>query len=351
MAYAVSEGKPANARVQKRGEPTDLGEEVPRGFIAALGGQALPPNAPSSGRRELADWIASPRNPLTARVMVNRIWQHHFGTGLVRTPNDFGKMGRPPTHPELLDWLAARFVEDGWSIKKLHRRILLSAVWQQSSDQGEGFRVQGSALSGQPADPRAVDANNELLWHFPRLRLDAETTRDAMLFIGGRLDPLVGGPHPFPPQKEWKWTQHNPFTAVYETNERSVYVMQQRIRRHPFFATFDGADTNASTGARFVSTTPLQALFLMNDPFSHAQAQAFARRLMTNAPRDDRRIELATRLALGRSATAAETVDAILYLAAFRARVPGPQLGQADELAWASYARVLMSSNEFVYID
>jgi Protein of unknown function (DUF1553)/Protein of unknown function (DUF1549) len=351
MAYAVSEGKPANARVQKRGEPTDLGEEVPRGFIAALGGQALPPNAPSSGRRELADWIASPRNPLTARVMVNRIWQHHFGTGLVGTPNDFGKMGRPPTHPELLDWLAARFVEDGWSIKKLHRRILHSAVWQQSSDQGEEFRVQGSALSGQPPDPRAIDANNELLWHFPRLRLDAETTRDAMLFIGGRLDPLAGGPHPFPPQKEWKWTQHNPFTAVYETNERSVYVMQQRIRRHPFFATFDGADTNASTGARFVSTTPLQALFLMNDPFSHAQAQAFARRVMTNAPRDDRRIELATRLALGRPATAAETVDAILYLAAFRARVPGPQLDQADALAWASYARVLMSSNEFVYID
>jgi hypothetical protein len=269
-------------------------------------------------------------------------------------------MGRPPTHPELLDWLATRFVEDGWSIKNLHRRILLTAAWQQSSMAGAArpeppetlpVITVAPASAGPGRDPRLVDPDNELLWHFPRLRLDAETTRDAMLFVSGQLDPLTGGRHPFPPQKEWKWTQHDPFTALYETNERSVYVMQQRIRKHPFFATFDGADTNSSTGSRFVSTTPLQALFLMNDPFSHRQAAGLAHRVMAASPREDRRVDHAIQLAFGRPATAAETAEAIVYLADCRARAGTDNPAAADRAAWSSYARILMSSNEFVYID
>jgi hypothetical protein len=131
MAYAVAEGKPASARIQKRGEPFNLGEEVPRGFLPALGGGPFAEGEVGSGRRPLAEAVASAKNPLTARVMVNRIWQHHFGKGLVQTPNDFGAMGRRPTHPELLDWLASRFIEDGWSVKKFQRRLIASATWQQ----------------------------------------------------------------------------------------------------------------------------------------------------------------------------------------------------------------------------
>lgn len=367
MAYAVADAEPRHARIQKRGEPFNLGEEVPRGFLEVLGGQQVPSDEKGSGRRELAEWIASPHNPLTARVMANRVWQHHFGRGLVATPNDFGKMGQPPSHPELLDWLAARFVEDGWSVKKLHRRILLSAAWQQAVMQEK----EAPVLSEKPArpensglvpvldavakprrQPQEVDPANTLLWSFPRLRLDAEMTRDALLYVSGQLDPTVGGPHPFPPQKEWGWTQHSPFFATYETNERSVYVMQQRIRRHPFFAVFDGADTNASTGSRFISTTPLQALFMMNDPFAHQQAEGFARRVLAAEPaHDTRRVSLAHWLAYGREATVQETSLAITYLASIRARVPENQRAQAEALAWASYARALLGANEFVYLD
>lgn len=372
MAYAVSEGKPANTRVQKRGEPFNLGEEVPRGFLTVLGGQKLPSETSESGRRELAEWIVDPRNPLTARVIVNRLWQHHFGRGLVATPNDFGQMGQPPTHPELLDWLASQFVKEGWSIKKMHRLILQSATWRQSSTSAwhaamEAHAAPTAATSSLQADdelqvtvavaptlrnPELVDPSNSLLARFPRLRLDAEMTRDALLFTSGQLDPLPGGPHPFPPPQEWHWTQHNPFVAVYETKERSVYVMQQRIRRHPFFAAFDGADTNASTGARFITTTPLQALFLMNDGFVHEQAASLAQRMRVVSASDVRRIDFAYRLLYGRRADSDETALGIIFLANARATLPkeAPE-EQRDQQAWASYARVLLSANEFVYLD
>jgi hypothetical protein len=368
-AYAVVDGKPRNSRIQKRGEPFNLGEEVPRAFLSALGGAPLPPEEKGSGRLQLADEIASPENPLTARVMVNRIWQHHFGKGLVATPNDFGAMGQPPTHPELLDWLASRFIEDGWSVKKMHRRILASATWRQrvGAPPSTQAPLAAAAVPTAPAtvavfapgdvpdaaDPQLVDPGNDLLWSFPRRRLDAESIRDALLTVSGLLERGMGGPHPFPPPQQWNWTQHNPFTAVYETNRRSVYVMQQRIRRHPFFAVFDGADTNASTGARFTSTTPLQALFAMNDPFAHAQASAFAERVTrTTQGHEVAAVSLAHRLAFGRDATDEETAQAIVYLASFRARLPAetPKAERAA-LAWASYARALMGANEFLYLD
>ena len=365
-AYAVVDGTPKNSRIQKRGEPFNLGEEVPRGFIEVLGGARVAPEEPGSGRVLLAGEIASARNPLTARVMVNRVWQHHFGRGLVPTPNDFGAMGQPPSHPELLDWLASRFIEDGWSVKKLQRRILASATWRQRVGPPDlaalpaptgGDLVPALAPPAIPgssaADPMVVDPANSLLWSFPRLRLDAESIRDAMLAVSGRLESGPGEPHPFPPSRTWNWTQHNPFTAVYDTNRRSVYVMQQRIRRHPFFAVFDGADTNATTGARFTSTTPLQALFAMNDPFAQAQAAAFAERVRQAFPGDDvGAVSLAYRLAFGRDATNEEAAQAVLYLASFRARLPASQ-ASADRAvqAWVSFARALLGSNEFLYLD
>ena len=361
MAYAVAEGKPASARIQKRGEPFNLGEEVPRGFLPALGGGPFAEGEAGSGRRPLAEAVASAKNPLTARVMVNRIWQHHFGKGLVQTPNDFGAMGRRPTHPELLDWLASRFIEDGWSVKKFQRRLIASATWQQgvqpalAGEAGEGDQEAKVTTHDGTGAGRAglVDPANDLLWSFPRLRLDAESIRDALLSASGRLVQGSGGPHPFPPMKTWNWTQHSPFTAVYPTRHRSVYVMQQRIRRHPFFAVFDGADTNSSTGARMITTTPLQALFVMNDPFAHEQAEALAQRVAAAFPGNMvARISLAHKLLYGREATAAETSEAVVYLAGFRARLPTEQTPTEREAsAWTSYARALMGANEFIFLD
>ena len=361
MAYAVAEGKPASARIQKRGEPFNLGEEVPRGFLPALGGGSFAEGEAGSGRRPLAEAVASAKNPLTARVMVNRIWQHHFGKGLVQTPNDFGAMGRRPTHPELLDWLASRFIEDGWSVKKFQRRLIASATWQQgvqpalAGEAGEGSQEAKVTTDDGTGAGRAglVDPANDLLWSFPRLRLDAESIRDALLSASGRLVRGSGGPHPFPPMKTWNWTQHSPFTAVYPTRHRSVYVMQQRIRRHPFFAVFDGADTNSSTGARMITTTPLQALFVMNDPFAHEQAEGLAQRVAAAFPGNlVARISLAHKLLYGREATAAETSEAVVYLAGFRARLPTEQTPTEREAsAWTSYSRALMGANEFIFLD
>ncbi|MBN8248240.1 MAG: DUF1553 domain-containing protein [Verrucomicrobia bacterium] len=340
MAYAVAESpRIANASVQVKGDPAKPGPVVPRRFLTVLGGAALPPEEAGSGRRQLADWIANPVNPLTARVMVNRIWQHHFGRGLVPTPNDFGRQGKPPTHPELLDWLASRFVASGWSVKSMHRLILNSRTWRQASVRSAAAREQ--------------DPNNELLAGFPRRRLDAEALRDTLLSLGGTLDCSPGTAHPFPPESEWKFTQHNPFKAVYDTPRRSVYLMTQRIQRHPFLATFDGADPAASTPARLTSTTPVQALFLLNDPLVHEQARRFAEQSMAAAPDDEARIAAAYARLLGRSPDAGERSAALEHLATVttRRRAAGATDDKAAREAWQSLVRVWFRLNEFVYLD
>jgi hypothetical protein len=338
-AYAVADQTGKDARIHLRGDPKQLGPEVPRHFLEILGGAVLPPGTKSSGRLELARWLTDPKNPLTARVLVNRLWQHHFGRGLVRTPNNFGKQGQPPTHPELLDFLAARFVADGWSIKRMHRRILLSRAYQIASSSDE--------------KNAALDPGNDCLWHFERRRLDAESIRDALLAVGGGLDRSPGGPHPFPPEKSWGFTQHNPFQAVYDSNRRSLYLMTQRIRRHPFLALFDGADPNSSTAQRGVTTVPTQALFFLNNPFVHEQAGRFADRLLAETEDEGRRIDRAYRLALGRTPTEEERRDAADYLreATEALAATGVPLTQRQRQAWAGLARVLFGSNEFIYVD
>jgi hypothetical protein len=270
---------------------------------------------------------------------VNRIWLNHFGKGIVPTPNDFGKQGKPPTHPELLDHLADRFIGSGWSVKSMHRLIMLSRTYQLSSERSD------LAISR--------DANNDLLAAFPRRRLDAEAIRDTLLTLGENLDLSPGGPHPFPPQEEWSYTQHNPFKAVYDTKRRSVYLMTQRIQRHPYLAIFDGADPSASTALRMTSTTPLQALYLLNDPFVHEQSRAFAKRVTSISSDDMERLRHAYLLALARSPEPAELENGRQFLASVieKLRSTGSSSVDAEREAWQAMTRVLFRLNEFVYID
>ncbi len=342
LAYAVMDGKNetkkrtgrvGDARIQLKGDPDYLGISVTRRFPSVLGGQTLAASTNGSGRLELANWIADPANPLTARVMVNRIWQHHFGDGIVASPNNFGKQGRQPDDPELLDFLARQFIDGGWSMKQMHRQIMRSRAYQLASDDDD-------------ANLR-IDPNNELHWRFPRRRLEAEAIRDAMLAVSGNLDRTPGGSHPFPAEKTWNFTQHNPFKADYATKRRSVYLMTQRIQRQPFLSLFDGPDTNASTASRDTSTTPLQALFLMNDPFVHEQARSFAARLIAERTDDGERIERAFLYAFGRPASSEEIDQSRDYLVSLRKRISG----DTDSRAWQSFARVLLMSSEFVYVN
>ncbi|MDB5332373.1 MAG: hypothetical protein JWP03_3524 [Phycisphaerales bacterium] len=338
-AYAVSEGTPADAKVQRKGNPEERGEVVPRGFLTILGGQKLPPGFQGSGRLQLAQWITEPKNPLTARVMANRIWQNHFGVGLVKTPNDFGSRGQRPTNPALLDYLASRFQAGGWSVKSMHRLLMLSAAYQRSSD--------------DDASDYSIDPNNDYFWRQNPRRLSAEEIRDTLLVVSNTLDPKPAGPHPFPPESEWKYTQHKPFYGDYPTNHRSVYLMQQRIRKQAFLAAFDGADTNATTAQRPISTTAIQSLFMMNDPFLHDQADKLAVRVGLAMNDDPSRIDYAFRLCFARPPTAEESQSGQQYLHACAAKLADAHVpwDQRNRQALASYMRVLLGSNEFVFVD
>jgi hypothetical protein len=339
-AYAVQEGKPVDMYVHLRGDENQHGptvkRDVPR-FLAGNKSLSIPEG--TSGRLQLAQWLTRSDNPLTARVMVNRIWQHHFGKGIVTTPSNFGVRGEPPTHPELLDWLAGRFVESGWSIKAIHREILLSRTYQLSSDHDEANATR--------------DPGNRWYWRHDRRRLDAEAIRDALLAVSGRLDRQPPGPHPFPPIERWGWTQHNPFKEVYASNHRSVYLMTQRFQRHPYLALFDGPDTNTSTEQRATSTVPQQALFLMNNPFMLEQAESLARRLIDSSSDWSRRIESAHQLAWCRPSKPAERERDTRYLRKYSEELvkAGTPRERVELEAWTSYARILLSANEFVYVD
>ncbi len=338
MAYALAEGTPHDEPIQLRGEPDQPGDVVPRGWIALLGGGPLPPETTGSGRLELAEWLTRPENPLTARVMVNRVWQHHFGQGLVATPNDFGLRGQPPTHPELLDYLAARFVAQGWSIKALHRLLMQSAVYQQASYQ-----------AGSPGPPTGEADLTKWYARFPRRRLDAEEIRDAILAVCGDLEPAPGAGHPFPSPVSWGFSQHSPYQAVYDHRQRSVYLMTQRIRRHPLLALFDGADPNASTARRQPTTVPTQALFFLNDPFVHQSAEHWAGRLRQAHCHASEQLRFAYTQALGRPPSEDEAAEALAFLAGYAAEVPAEN--DPETTALAALLRMLLASNEFLHVD
>lgn len=294
--------------VMARGRYDRPGEIVPRGFPRLLAGDGPPPQMHDSGRLELAQWIASPDNPMTAKVMVNRIWQHHFGQAIVRTPNNFGKLGVAPTHPALLDYLARRFIESGWSIKVMHRLIMLSAAYQQSSEPG----------------PRtlAADPDNELLGRMNRQRLEAEPFRDAMLAVGGSLDQTMGGPA---------------FRDL-ATPRRTLYLMTIRSDRSNYRMLFDAADPTAIVDQRIDSTVAPEALFFMNDPFITGRAKALAERVMKQGLDNRARIDWLYRLLYARPATERETQIGLSIL-------------RGGDDALQRYCQVLLCANEFVYVD
>jgi mono/diheme cytochrome c family protein len=312
---------PRTPHVFKRGNPNLPGDEVPRQYLQVVAGEARKPFAQGSGRLELARAIASPDNPLTARVLVNRVWGWHFGQGIVRTPSDFGLRGELPTHPELLDYLAATFVDNGWSIKRLHRLILLSNTYRQASD-------DNPALA-------AIDPENRLLAKMNRQRLDFESLRDALLAVAGHLDSTAGG-------------RPVELTTAPFTSRRSVYGFIDRQNLPGVFRTFDFASPDATTPQRFTTTVPQQALFLMNSPFVIEQARLFAARPELTSLTEEQRIDRMLRLARGRAADAEEIELGKRFLAAAKSG----ETGTGKRLtAWEQYAQVLLLANEFAFVD
>jgi hypothetical protein len=347
MAYCVTEaGRNApETFILKRGMPRSIGDKVEPGFPGVLGGgkaviPALPAGVNSSGRRTaLANWIASPDNPATARVMVNRVWQHHFGRGIVRSANNFGLLGDAPTHPELLDWLAGQFIAGGWKLKRLHRMILLSNTYRQSSRGNE---------AGLAKDPQ-----NNLFWRFDPRRLSAEELRDSMHAVTGELNPKMFGPSYYPEiSAEVLAGQSAPGTGwgkspPEEQARRSIYIHVKRSLITPILADFDVADTDASCPVRFATTIPTQALGLLNGKFSHDRAAQLAARLKREAGDDlDAQIQLAWKLTTNRLPDAASVARGKELIAALKAKH-----GQTDEQALKLYCLTVLNLNEFVYLD
>jgi len=318
MIHGVRGGGQA-MRVNIRGNVEKLGDPAPPGFLRifqANGG--LPLSARSFTRLDLAKAIATPENPLTARVFVNRVWGHHFGRGIVGTPSNFGKLGDRPTHPELLDTLTVRFVENGWSIKWLHREIMLSAAYQLSS--------------ASDVKNAAQDVENRYLWRMTPRRLDFEAWRDAVLMVSGRLDRTIGGP---------SFELGDAKTNI----RRTIYAKVSRVTPNSMLTMFDFPDANVSSARRSVTTIPQQQLFVLNSEFMIENAKAFAGRLEKAAKEDEGRIELAFRLAYGRLPEDAEKRIAIEFLRT----TPS---GDADRLtSWQQYAQAILATNEFAWID
>ncbi|CAA9389932.1 MAG: hypothetical protein AVDCRST_MAG64-1136 [uncultured Phycisphaerae bacterium] len=340
VAVGVRDGRvPADSPVFLRGELKERGPVVPRGTITLPGLDGLgtiPPDR--SGRLELAEWLTSRRNPLTARVMVNRVWQHLFGAGLVTTVDNFGTTGEPPSHPELLDHLAAEFMDDGWSVKGAIRRIVLSRTYQQASTFDEA--------------KFAADPENRLLWRVSQRRLEGEAIRDALLAAAGNLDrarpvgsPVLGVP---PLGLVRRASLGERFAA--DANCRSVYLPILRGFVPDALDVFDLADNNNVTGSRDVTTVAPQALFMMNDPFVLAQSQAFARRVTSERGADLARVDRAYALALGRVPTDAERQRALRYVREFAGAARDPK--KVTELdPWAALCQALFASAEFRYVN
>jgi hypothetical protein len=312
---------PKDLRVHIRGSATDLGDEAARRFLSVLSPENAPPFSHGSGRLELANAIASKDNPLTARVIVNRVWKYHFGSGLVRTPSNFGVMGERPTHPELLDHLATRFIQSGWSLKKLHRDIMLSAAYQESD------RFDDRAVT--------VDPENRLLWRINPRRLEVEAWRDAILAVAGNLDLTMGGP--------------STDLAAADNHRRTLYGAVSRHELNPLLRLFDFPDANITSDERPVATVPLQQLFVLNSDFMIGNAKALAARLEKLESDNAARIRRAYLLLYGREATDEEIHMGLDFLAADDG---SHKLGDGPRLSrWEQYAQALLAANEFMFVD
>jgi len=332
QVYAVLPLPPRPIHVLHRGDVEQPRKSAVPGALACITSlnpefTLRKPAEEGSRRAALADWIADSRNPLTWRSIVNRVWHYHFGRGIVETPNDFGRNGALPTHPELLDWLAVEFRDGGQSLKRLHRLIVLSAVYRQTSRPARDFSK--------------IDADNRFLWRMNRQRLDAEATRDAVLAVSGKLQPAMYGPG----FELFRFKDdHSPVydhTAVEKihnpaTYRRTVYRFVVRSVPNPFLECLDCADPNINTPVRNTTLTALQALALLNDPFMLRQAEYFGERLARVSAEPQRQLEEAYRLAFGRRPRA----DEVHILVPFIRKHGLPNL-----------SRVLFNANEFTFID
>jgi hypothetical protein len=339
-AMGVREGQPQNLKVHLRGSHTTLGEESPRHMLRVIAGDDPSViDGSRSGRLELADWIASAENPLTSRVMVNRIWRWHFGKGIVPTVDNFGRLGDPPTHPELLDFLALEFERSGWSIKAMHRMLLLSNSYQMST------RFDAEAA--------AVDPENKLYWRFDRRRLAAEEVRDSLLTVSGRLDPAMGGSFSVFSNREYV-TNPGRLAEGYKHTRRSVYLPVYRSAVYDVLQAFDFADPSTLEGNRPTTTVAPQALFMMNSDIMGESAAALASRLLAEEHSDEAaRLQAAYRAILGRSASAADVakLHPLLDELAAEYAAAGVPEGERAHKAWRSVCRVLLSTNEFIYVE
>ncbi|MBZ5611235.1 MAG: PSD1 and planctomycete cytochrome C domain-containing protein [Acidobacteriia bacterium] len=338
MATAVAEGQPVLQHVFLRGDHKNVGAEVSRAFPRVLAGDNQPSIQTGSGRLELAKWLAQADNPVTARVMVNRIWQWHFGEGLVRTPNNFGKQGEPPTHPELLDYLAVRFVESGWSVKAITRLIMLSSAYQMSST---------ATPLGQKNDPQ------DLLWsRFSRRRLDIEEIRDSMLALDGSLDLTMGGtliaPRGAAGATEPGATNRDPM----QSTRRTVYLPVQRANLLPLLTLFDFGDAATSSAGRSHTNVAPQALFMMNSEFVDERAKRLAQKLLAEARTPSEFVARAYLTVFDREPAGDELAEALQYLTEAPARLAANASEDEKRLRAAqSLTRILLSSNEFLYVD
>jgi len=340
--------RPPKSYLLQRGDYTSPGPEMQPGFVTVIADAstptAIPPNDGriSTGRRRaLAEWIASKDNPLTARVMVNRIWQHHFGRGLVATASNFGRLGARPSHPELLDWLATEFVESGWSMKHMHRLIMNSEAYQMASEY---------------ETPKAIetDPDDAYLWHYPIRRLEGESIRDVVLAVSGNLNIKAGGPAYFLPvpdqvlksvaKGDWVVNKEGP-----DVWRRGVYSYYKRGMKYPMFEVFDAPDENVTCEGRVVSTVPTQALTLLNNDFVVQQSRAFAERVWKIAgPEQQAQVRAAFRLALSREPSPKELDENVAFLnrqMAAQAKSASPGLEALTDLC-----DIVINLNEFLYI-
>lgn len=315
VAHAIRDDRPKDMHVFIRGNPARKGEVAPRRFLRILESETPEPYVSGSGRRELADDIASDANPLTARVLVNRVWQHHFGRGIVSTPSNFGRLGDPPSHPELLDWLTVDFMEHGWSIKHLHRRIMLSATYRLSSE-----------YDSRNAE---IDGDARYLWRMNRRRLDVEAWRDSLLSVSGELDRTIGGEN-----------------GSLQGNRRTVYAKISRHQLDELLRIFDFPDANVTSEKRTVTTAPQQQLFVLNSDFVVQRANALVERLRTDGASDEERIERAFRLLFSRPPSEEEMRVGLEFLVASASDAEDQKLDP-----WRQYAQALLSLNEFLYVD
>jgi hypothetical protein len=352
QAMAVEDGKGADLKIHIRGSHLTLGETSPRGFPKAIAVNSLATNPPtfserSSGRLELANWIADPQNPLTSRVMVNRLWRWPFGAGLVRSTDNFGNLGDRASHPELLDWLATRFVESGWSVKAMHRLIMLSSTYQMST-----------AYNAAAAE---VDPDNRLLWRMNRRRLEAEAVRDSLLFVGGNLDTSLGGTLLKNKPREYVTSTASVNGTSYAVNRRSIYLPVVRSALYEAFQAFDFAEPTTLKGDRESTTIAAQALFMMNSDVMDEQSARLASRLMSAHPENAAaRVQDLYASALGRLPTGAESARALAFVDRYTADLQNAQGSAAQtpdatvqnaKLSWQALCRVLLSSNEFLYVE